>query len=126
MSFPTRRLGAALALAAFGAVLIALALGFGGYAAFLALSTILPPWRAALAVFGAALLFGVLALWAAAVHAQKFSRETEAAIKSHILTRAAPLAFKFALSRPKIFASLLAALAALGALLRAFQGDDKT
>lgn len=125
MSGPSQKFTAAALCAVLGAALALLALGFAAFAAFLALSTLWPAWQAALAVAGAALILAALLLWIASRKAETAAHETEAAIKSHLLVRAAPIALKFALGRPRLVASVAAALAALTAVLRAFEPDKK-
>jgi hypothetical protein len=108
-----------------GAALVALTVAFLAFAAYLALLSQIAPWQAALAVAGGALVVGAILLIVAVKALTRATEQIEAAVKTNMLVRAAPLAARLATGNPRLLMGLAAAAAALVALLRALSAKPK-
>jgi hypothetical protein len=115
----SRRLAWFVAGVAAGGLLIALAVGFLAFAAYLALLDHLAPWLAALIVAGVALLIALTALILAFRLAGRTVDQVKTGVKSNAVALAAPMALRFAARNAKLAASLAGLAVAFFALLRA-------
>jgi hypothetical protein len=121
-----RRVRIVLAGLVLGGVATAVTLGFLALAAYLSLLQLLPPWQAALAVAGGALLFAIVALAVAFGLLSRTSRQVDVAVRSSALALIAPAAARIAVHNARLTAGIAGLAAALIALRRAFGHLTKT
>src|SRR5208337_2032896 len=114
----SRRLALVIAGSAFGGLLVALAVGFLAFAAYLGLLGVLTPWLAALIVAGVAALIAWIALFVAFRLAGRTVDEVRTGVRTSAVALMAPTAFRFAARNVKLAASLVALVGAILALLR--------
>jgi chromate transport protein ChrA len=115
----SRRLALVVAGSALGGLLIALAAGFLGFAAYLGLLGVVAPWQAALIVAAVAALIAGVALFLAFRLAGRTVDQVKTGVRSSAVALVAPTAFRFAARNVKLAASLAALAGAIFAFLRA-------
>ena len=101
-----------------GAVLVLLALGFFAFSAYLALLAHLEPWQAAFCVGGGALVLGAILLLVATTALNRAANQVQAAVKTNVVVRAAPVVARLVIQSPRLIAGVAALLAAVVALMR--------